>query len=119
MAMSPAPMSVFESPEPRIEDSCDNCACWRSNVKDRLDGGPVVLRLVLLLISMFAVTAWSQDSKTDSDTDTIETPQEQIEDEEQDDPDLDEDNYLDAEEDDFRPSETVSADQSIAFPTDI
>ncbi len=78
-----------------------------------------MLRLVLLLISMFAVTAWSQDSKTDSDSDTTATPQEQIEDEEQDDADLDEENYLDAEEDDFRPSESISADQSIAFPTDI
>ncbi|MCH8060626.1 MAG: hypothetical protein IIA11_09235 [Proteobacteria bacterium] len=78
-----------------------------------------MLRLVLILTSIFAVTAWSQDSKTDSDTDTIATPQEQIEDEEQDDADLDEENYLDAEEDDFRPSESISADQSIAFPTDI
>lgn len=119
MAMSPAPISVFELPEPRIEDSCDNRACWRSKIKDRLDGGPVVLRLVLILTSMFAVTAWSQDSKTDSDSDTTATPQEQIEVEEQDDADLDEENYRDAEEDDFRPSETISADQSIAFPTDI
>ena len=78
-----------------------------------------MLRLVLILTSIFAVTAWSQDSKTDSDTDTIATPQEQIEDEEQDDADLDEENYRDAEEDDFRPSESISADQSIAFPTDI
>ncbi|MCH7820737.1 MAG: hypothetical protein IIA07_01865 [Proteobacteria bacterium] len=78
-----------------------------------------MLRLVLLLTSMFAVTAWSQDSETDPDSDTTETLQEQNEVEEQDDSDLDEESYLDVEEDDFRPSEDISADQSIAFPTDI
>ena len=33
--------------------------------------------------------------------------------------DVDDGSYLDAEEEDFRPSEEVPADQSIPFPTDI
>ncbi len=38
---------------------------------------------------------------------------------EADDADLDEESYLDAEDDDFTPSEDIPADQSIAYPTDI
>jgi hypothetical protein len=33
--------------------------------------------------------------------------------------DVDDGSYIDAEEEDFRPSEEISADESITFPTDI
>ena len=33
--------------------------------------------------------------------------------------DVDDGSYIDAEEEDFRPSEEIGADQSITFPTDI
>ena len=33
--------------------------------------------------------------------------------------DVDDGSYIDAEEEDFRPSEDIDADQSITFPTDI
>jgi len=33
--------------------------------------------------------------------------------------DVDDGSYIDAEEEDFRPSEAINADQSITFPTDI
>ena len=33
--------------------------------------------------------------------------------------DVDDGSYIDAEEEDFRPSEQISADESITFPTDI
>jgi len=44
------------------------------------------------------------DEVTDDDSDVVET---------------DDESYLDIENDDFRPSEEIPADQSITFPTDI
>jgi hypothetical protein len=75
-----------------------------------------VHRLILVLILMCAAPAWTQDSDNDSDTEVEEDVQEEqpvaedgVEDE----------SYADTEEDDFRPSEEIPADQSIPFPTDI
>ena len=76
--------------------------------------------LMILLISMFAVAAWAQE---DPDAEIDETVQPETEDEaeaeEQDENLVDDEYYQDVDDKDFRPSEDVPADQSIAFPTDI
>jgi hypothetical protein len=63
------------------------------------------------------VPVWAQeeDAKPDEPDTTEES---QIEAEEIDETGLDEQGFSD-EDDDFRPSEDIPADQSIAFPTDI
>ncbi len=70
--------------------------------------------LTLLLATLFAASAWSQDSESGEDEDSADTPAET-----EDDSDLDEQGFADDEDDDFVPSEDISTDQSIAFPTDI
>ena len=85
--------------------------------------------LALALILILAVTAWSQDAEMPAETDAEESAAteeiEDIEDVEDDAPaeidesGLDDENYADIEDDDFRPSEDIPADQSIPFPTDI
>ncbi|MDH3350091.1 MAG: hypothetical protein OEM60_09675 [Gammaproteobacteria bacterium] len=71
--------------------------------------------LLLLLASAFmAVPAWPQDE----DAESQETEETQVEAEEVDDSDLDDQGFTD-EDNDFRPSEDIPADQSIPFPTDI
>ncbi len=72
--------------------------------------------IALLLGSFLVVSAWSQDSEPQPGG--ADEAQVEEEAQEQDDSDLDEQSYAD-DEDDFRPSEEISADQSIAFPTDI
>lgn len=75
----------------------------------------------LLLGSMLATASWAQDADPDEGTEVEETQveaDEVAEAEDVDDSDLDEQTYSDAD-DDFRPSEDIPADQSIAFPTDI
>ena len=80
--------------------------------------------LLALLFGIFlGVPALAQDTETeevDADDSAIEAEQadETEPTEEIDDSDLDEQVYEDAD-DDFRPSEEIPADQSIAFPTDI
>ena len=70
--------------------------------------------LTLLLAALFAASAWSQDSESGEDEDSADTPAET-----EDDSDLDEQGFANDEDDDFIPSEDISTDQSIAFPTDI
>jgi hypothetical protein len=70
-----------------------------------------------LLILLLAANAWPQDSDTGADADEPEPAQTEASEEE--DAELDEGSYVDAEDDDFRPSEDIPADQSIPFPTDI
>lgn len=72
--------------------------------------------IALLLCSFLVTAAWSQDS----DPETGDPDESQAEEDVagQDESDLDEQNYLD-DDDDFKPSDEISADQSIAFPTDI
>ncbi len=70
--------------------------------------------LTLLLATLFSASAWAQDSETGEDEDSADTPAET-----EDDSDLDEQGFADDEDDDFVPSEDISTDQSIAFPTDI
>ena len=83
--------------------------------------------IALLLGSMLAAASWAQDADSDEGAEAEETQVEADEADEADevdeaedvdDSDLDEQTYSDAD-DDFRPSEKIPADQSIAFPTDI
>jgi len=80
--------------------------------------------LLVLLFGMFmGVAALAQDTEAeDADADKSAIQAEQADEagatEDVDDSDLDEQIYEDAD-DDFRPSEVIPADQSIAFPTDI
>ena len=84
------------------------------------------LLLILGLAALLSVTAWSQEesqepeeAETNEAAETAETAETDAEPEEDaDDADLDEQGFAD-EDDDFRPSEEIPADQSIAFPTDI
>ena len=77
-----------------------------------------VLTLILLGLS---VAAWAQDNARQDQDETGESQEsaETAPDAEADDLDLDEENYLDAEEEDFVPTEDIPADQAIPFPTDI
>jgi hypothetical protein len=77
--------------------------------------------IALLLGTILAAASWAQDADTDEGAEAEETQveaDEVDEAEDVDDSDLDEQTYSDAD-DDFRPSEDIPADQSIAFPTDI
>ena len=77
--------------------------------------------IALLLGTMLAATSWAQDADSDDGAEAEETQVEADdldEAEDVDDSDLDEQTYSDVD-DDFRPSEDIPADQSIAFPTDI
>jgi hypothetical protein len=67
-----------------------------------------------LASAFLAMPSWAQDEDTESE----ETEESQVEAEEVDDSDLDEQGFTD-EDNDFRPSEDIPADQSIPFPTDI
>ena len=77
--------------------------------------------IALFLGTFLAAASWAQDTDSDEADETENTQVEANEDEDAediDDSDLDEQTYSDAD-DDFRPSEDIPADQSIAFPTDI
>jgi len=82
--------------------------------------------IALFLGTILAAASWAQDTNPDEADETENTQVEanEVEDaadedaEGIDDSDLDEQTYSDAD-DDFRPSEDIPADQSIAFPTDI
>ena len=69
----------------------------------------------LLLLTGFALSAPAQDAESESS----ETEQAESATEASDESDLDDESYADAEDDDFRPTEDIPADQSIPFPTDI
>ncbi len=73
--------------------------------------------LITLLLALFLATvSWSQDSEESSDT---ESEVAEVAEEEEDESDLDEQGFEQEDEDDFTPSQEVSADQSLAFPVDI
>ncbi len=74
--------------------------------------------LAFLVVVAFASVSWAQDTNTADDVvEEVEATESQELDAE--DVDVDDGSYLDQEEDDFRPSEEIPADQSIPFPTDI
>ena len=79
--------------------------------------------LLILLVGMFA---WSQEDTgvTAEEADPSESVPEPVADavvevDELDDIAVDDEYYQDVDDKDFRPSEDIPADQSIAFPTDI
>lgn len=86
--------------------------------------GPSVSRFLFLLIvsSFLAVPAWTQEVEAvaEDEAEEVVATEETVEDqaEEFDETGLDDQGYAD-EDDDFRPSEDIPTDQSIAFPTDI
>ncbi len=78
--------------------------------------------ITLLLALLLASVSWSQDAEGTGDSAAEATEASETIDpiEEEDDSELDEQGYgLEEEEDDFIPSQEVSADQSLAFPVDI
>lgn len=84
------------------------------NFRDRMT---TMKSLLLTLGLLFAVAAWAQEDASDEEeTDTQEVAEDAAE--EAEDADLDEQDYEDID-DDFRPTEEIPADESIAFPTDI
>ncbi len=80
-------------------------------------------QLKTLILALFlASVSWSQDAEVPGDTESeVSEPGEASEaTEEEDDSDLDEQGYSgEAEEDDFIPSQEITADDSIALPVDI
>ena len=78
--------------------------------------------LVILLVGLFAMTAWSQEDADSEAKDAVQPETEAeagAETEEQEETVVDDEYYQDADDKDFRPSEDIPADQSISFPTDI
>ena len=78
--------------------------------------------LIILLSALFlASVSWSQEAQDPAaDTEAEASETSEASDDEEDDSDLDEQGYAgEEEEDDFIPSQEVTADQSIAFPVDI
>ncbi len=82
--------------------------------------------LMILLSIMFALSAWAQQD-TDTGVQETEPPESasettseaEIEIEDPEEVVIDDEFYQDVDDKDFRPSEDIPADQSIAFPTDI
>ncbi len=81
--------------------------------------------ITLLLTLILASASWSQDAEDPGDNEADATELSETSDpgdpgEEEDDSDLDLLGYdADEEEDDFIPSQEVTADQSLPFPVDI
>ena len=75
----------------------------------------------VLTILLLAAAAWAQDSAPGDEAEGQESAEtaEEAADEQAEDLDLDEEDYRDAEEEDFVPTEDIPADQAIPFPTDI
>jgi len=91
----------------------------------------------VLLCIVFLTTGWAQETDTSDEenseagtqVETAASDEPVIEDYASAEPaseevaseeiDVDDGSYIDAEEEDFRPSEEIDADQSITFPTDI
>ena len=71
--------------------------------------------ITLLLVLLLAPGSWAQNSEESGDTDATEIEVS----EQEDDSDLDEQGYENEEEDDFIPSQEISADTSLVFPVDI
>ena len=68
----------------------------------------------------FATSGWGQDTELLEETSEEAAAEDSpVEGPEADDIDVNDGSYLDEEEEDFRPSEEIPADQSIPFPTDI
>jgi hypothetical protein len=75
---------------------------------------------MLLLAALFAPPVHAQEVGVEAEQteDTEEVDDSQVEEEQIDETNLDDQGFTDTD-DDFRPSEDISTDQSISFPTDI
>jgi len=75
---------------------------------------------MLLLAALFVLPVQAQDADVEAEQteDTEEVDESQVEEEQIDETNLDDQGFTDTD-DDFRPSEDISTDQSISFPTDI
>ena len=74
---------------------------------------------LIVLFAMFCVPASAQeDAEVDPETAATETTETE-EPQEAEEPVVDDEFYQDVDDEDFRPSEDIPADQSIPFPTDI
>lgn len=88
---------------------------------------PKIHQIFLAIVAglAFVATGWAQDAnspETANSPESVESAAPEPATDEPDDTDeidVDDGSYLDSEEDDFRPSEEIGADQSIPFPTDI
>ena len=83
-----------------------------------------MMRTALLLVAWLVLApASAQEGEAPEAGTATETEQPAEEpaatDDERELPEVDDESYLDIEEDDFRPSEEIPTDQSISFPTDI
>ena len=75
--------------------------------------------LSTILLLFVSATAWAQDSAPGDEADEPETAEAAASEEQDEDLDPEDENYQDAEEEDFVPTEDIPADQAIPFPTDI
>ncbi len=74
----------------------------------------------VLMCVAFATSGWAQDTELLEETsEEVAAEDSPLQEPEADDIDVNDGSYLDEEEEDFRPSEEIPADQSIPFPTDI
>ena len=74
----------------------------------------------LLLVVFLGSIGWSQESQeSDEPSEPVAEETAEADAAEEDDSDLDEQGYGEEDEDDFVPSQEVSADQSLPFPVDI
>ena len=71
--------------------------------------------ITLFLVLPLALGAWAQNVEKSGDIDATKVEVS----EQEDDSDLDEQGYENEEEDDFIPSQEISADKSLVFPVDI
>ena len=81
-----------------------------------------IFRIAVTLILTAAPSAWlaaqqAEDPPAEDAAESASESESVVDDAEE--VEIDETSYLDTEEEDFRPSEEIGADQSIAFPTDI
>ena len=78
----------------------------------------ILLMLVLLAAAGLVSVAQEQDS--DADAEQVEAPAgDDADDGNAEEAPIDDEYYQDIDDEDFRPSEDIPADQSIPFPTDI
>jgi len=74
--------------------------------------------LAFLVGIAFASVSWAQDTNT-ADEVVEEVAATESQEPDTDDVNVDDGSYLDQDDEDFRPSEEIPADQAIPFPTDI
>ena len=79
------------------------------------------LLLLMALAAMLLTSAFAQEDAEPptEDAEAADVSQSTEDADEADDPVVDDEFYQDADDEDFRPSEDIPADQSIPYPTDI